>query len=527
MYQAIIEASPVACFLLVDGKITLINQAFTNMFGYVLSDIPTVEDWRKAAYPDQSVRSQIAAEGDAVFASSGKNAPTIAQMPRVIRSKDGASKNVLVYANRVEGLDSTFLVSYVDVSQREQLTLELAKKNAELEKADRAKSDFLAMMSHELRTPMAGLLGMADLLLLSGLNTEQIGLTQRLQRSARVLLDILNDILDLSKLNADKMIIEKRPFILSELMEDLRELFAPIARERKLDFNVTLIDVVQDAVLGDAKRIRQVVTNLLSNAFKFTEHGRIALVVEQTQSEAHTFVLRITVSDTGIGIPQNKVAILFQPFSQADTSTSRIYGGTGLGLSICRKLSNAMGGEIAVSSCEGQGSSFAFTVKLQADRTAVARKGGLDRRASDGAKQTPTLARGLNKLPPLRVLVAEDNDTTRFLVTAMLEKFGHKVTAVENGLLALDAAKREKFDVALIDMQMPVMDGPEAIQSIRAHERSDGSRLPVIALTADVLAENQQKYLTAGADVVAGKPIDWAALADLIFDLLKINQRQL
>lgn len=388
------------------------------------------------------------------------------------------------------------------MAARSELLRQLQEKNAELAEADRAKDRFLAMMSHELRTPMTGVLGMADLLIATGLTAEQEKFTRTLARSARTLLSLLNDILDFSKIQAGKLQIEKEPFLLSEVFYDVRDLFAGAASEKGIALRVNLPPTFQDAVVGDHVRLRQILSNLVGNAVKFTEKGHVLIDVKQEVLPDAGLILRVSVQDTGIGISRERIGRLFQPFAQADASIARRFGGTGLGLAISRSLVQAMGGEIEVSSSEGKGTAFAFFVRMQRDRDGVS----LAR-----ARQEADSGEGM---APRRILLAEDNATTRMLISTMLERKGHRVTAVADGGLAVAAAEAETYDIILIDMHMPGMDGPDAVQAIRRMEgaHAKGAHIPIIALTADVSLEGKKTYLQAGADSVAGKPVAWNAL---------------
>ncbi len=379
--------------------------------------------------------------------------------------------------------------------------LDLERDRAE--KANAAKSSFLAMMSHELRTPMTGVLGMADLLLISGLSKEQEDLTDRLIRSARVLLDLLNDILDLSKIEAGQLHMDSTPFHVSDLLSDVRDLFTPLASEKGVRLIVN--DATgTDAVIGDPKRLRQILANLIGNAVKFTPQGDVSVsVVEAGTTSPDQVALRFAVKDSGIGISPAQQEKLFQPFVQAEASTSRKFGGTGLGLAITRRLARAMGGDVSISSELGKGSTFTVAVTVMR---------GPNTEKSVRAPKAPPPRDGRGEAAPKTILVAEDNDTSRFLITTMLGRRGHKVTAVVNGLEAVDATKAETFDIILLDMQMPIMDGPEAMQIIRAAEKDGRKRTPIIALTADVIEEHKKGYVAAGADSVIGKPVDWLAL---------------
>lgn len=380
-------------------------------------------------------------------------------------------------------------------------SLDLERDRAE--RANAAKSSFLAMMSHELRTPMTGVLGMADLLLISGLSKDQEDLTDRLIRSARVLLDLLNDILDLSKIEAGQLQMDSAPFRVSDLLSDVRDLFTPLASEKGVRLVVN--DATgTDAVIGDLKRLRQILANLIGNAVKFTPQGDVSVsVAEAVTTSPDRVALRFAVKDSGIGISPAQQEKLFQPFVQAEASTSRKFGGTGLGLAITRRLARAMGGDVEVSSELGKGSTFTVAVTVMRDPNAE---------KSVRAPKAASTRDGRGETAPKTILIAEDNDTSRFLISTMLGRRGHTVTSVVNGLEAVNATKAEAFDIILLDMQMPVMDGPEAMQIIRAAEKDGGRRTPIIALTADVIEEHKKGYIAAGADSVIGKPVDWLGL---------------
>lgn len=379
----------------------------------------------------------------------------------------------------------------------------LRRLEAERERAEAAtvsKSQFLAMMSHELRTPMTGILGNADLLLADPLQPGQSERVGRIAKSGRLLLDLLNDLLDYSKIEANRLLIEKIPFSLHELVNDVHELLLPLASEKGLDLRTNCSPELTDGLIGDPTRLRQVMVNLVGNAIKFTARGRVVTLVSQARSAAGETILRIQVADTGIGISPEQQAKLFQPFSQADQGTSRRYGGTGLGLAISHRLVELMGGEIAVSSKEGQGATFAVTLPVFIDRTSAYT-------AKSKLAVEPEHARRR-----LWVLVADDNETILNLLKEMLTRWGHTVDCVADGAAAVDAVRNRTYDVVLMDMQMPVMDGAEATREIR-NLGTGNAKIPVIALTADIVAEHRRKYLEAGVNAVVGKPVDWAELS--------------
>ena len=393
-------------------------------------------------------------------------------------------------------------------NQADELTvlaqnLEMERERAEA--ANAAKSQFLAMMSHELRTPMTGVMGMADLLLMSKLTQEQEDLTKLLRRSARVLLDLLNDILDFSKIEAGQLEMESITFSISEVISDVTNLFAPVASEKGVLLEVKTPPTYWNLVKGDPKRLRQVLSNLVGNAVKFTQNGRITIALEQVADDADGVTSQFSVIDTGIGIAENEISKLFQPFVQADVSTSRKYGGTGLGLAISRRLVEGMGGTIGITSEIGKGSTFSFTVKSVIDRAAPQREAGLVQRQAF----KPAKAAAVSQT----ILLAEDNETSRYLISTMLSRMGHSVDAVEDGAQAVSAADKKRYDVILMDMQMPVMDGPEATRAIRKSGALNAG-VPIIALTADVIAEHRSAYFAAGVNSIVGKPVNWDELSE-------------
>jgi PAS domain S-box-containing protein len=378
------------------------------------------------------------------------------------------------------------------------LAQELEIQRERAEKANHAKSQFLAVMSHELRTPLTGVIGMAELLQGSQLTPEQSSQVHMLTRSARVLLDQLNEILDLSKIESGNLEMESVDFRLSDVLREVQQLLAPVASEKSLVLDIPSVAGPINSVRGDPKRLRQALLNLVGNAIKFTADGLVAVKTSQREIDGAIEVTMVVI-DTGIGIAADDLKKLFKPFTQAETSIARRFGGTGLGLTISKRFAEAMGGTIQVESEPGKGSTFTLTVKLTRAQGEVA-----------AHNETPVeLSRPSRSL---RVLLAEDTDTTRYLVAAMLGRQGHQVTAVEDGARAIDTARVGAFDIALIDMHMPVVDGVDAVKAIRAMP-SSVAELPIIALTADVISGNMERYLKAGADVVVAKPVDWVRLS--------------
>ncbi len=491
--EGIFQSSP-------DGRFLLVNPALARMYGY---DSPeqlqhSVRDISRSIYVDPEVRRdfqrQMERDGEVhgleyQVRRRDSSVIWICEHSRAVRNEHGT---VLYYEGFIQ-----------DITRRKlaEEALRAAKEAAEA--ASRAKSQFLAVMSHEIRTPMNGVIGMTSLLLSSALDGEQRELAETIRRSGDALLTIIDDILDFSKIESGRLELECEPFHVRECIASAREMLAPRAAEKGLALQCDYASDVPTHVRGDVTRLRQILVNLLSNAVKFTERGEVRLTVRADLGAGGGVTLHFAVTDTGIGIAPEAVERLFQSFTQADASTTRRYGGTGLGLAISKRLAERMGGTMSVTSTPGAGSTFRFSVQVEAVPE-VARPGTV------AAPAAPSAAAPIEAQPE-RVLLAEDNSVNQKVARQMLERLGYRADLAANGHEVIAAVEHAAYDVILMDVDMPDLDGLEATRRVRA--MLGGDRPWIIALTANALPGDREACLAAGMNAYLAKPMKLPELA--------------
>jgi PAS domain S-box-containing protein len=480
------------------GRITNLNRRFTEMWRLPAAVIDSGDDEAARAF---AIEQLTDADKEAFVAMHAKmRRHPDAESRDLLHFKDGRIFERTSRPQRVGGEVVGRVWSFSDVTERHRLEAEVAAALVQAQEASRLKSAFVATVSHEIRTPMNGVLGLSEMLLDSDLDATQRAQLLALRQSGESLLALINDILDFSKIEAGKLDLDEVDFDLGAAVRSVAGTISAQARSKGLDVAVAIDDDVPGWVRGDSLRLRQVLVNLVGNAVKFTDRGGVTIGVSTLGGDG----LRFRVVDTGIGIEPSAHSTLLDPFSQADSSTTRRFGGTGLGLAICAQLIALMNGTLDFESTVGEGSTFWFDVPLPA--------------AVGPSTIAPVAAPPAEADPPApaaRVLLADDAPINQLVGVAMLERLGCTVDVVTNGAEAVEAVLQKDYDIVLMDCLMPVMDGYEATAQIRSLE-GGSRRTPIIALTASAMVGDRERCLAAGMDDYLAKPLDRAALADIV-----------
>jgi PAS domain S-box-containing protein len=488
-----------------EGRFTFLNPAWYDATGFTLEE-SLGRHFVEFVHPDDATATREAFEA---LLNEG-TVPAIQPMRYLTR--DGQFRWMEARARQLtdaNDMPAGTIGTLRDVTAQRAMAEEIARAHQQALQSSAMMSEFLANMSHEIRTPLNGVVGLTSILAESTLTDDQRQLVLGAQQSAETLLTLVNDILDISKIEAGSLLLEQSPFAIRDLINEMAEPGFRKARKKGLDVRLDVSAELPARIVGDATRFGQVLSNLIDNAVKFTAAGLVSVVAVPSQSPDGRRMLRVSVTDSGIGIPLDKQAVVFEKYRQADSSTTRRYGGTGLGLAICRQLAMLMDGDIGLESTEGVGSTFWFAIPLAA--------APIEELPAEAAAAP---ARG--KEPPAtpRALLVEDNPTNQFVARRFIEKAGCTVEVASNGAEALEKIAAEDFDVIFMDCQMPIMDGYEATKRIRQGRLSS---VPIIAMTAHAMKGDRERCLAVGMTEYLSKPLKPNTVAEMIDRVLRLH----
>ena len=508
--QEVVAKAPVPMVVVqASGDIELFNESFSTAFGYTINDARTGEEWWQTAYPDVEYRQRVQKSWEQAVVDAQSSGQEIKPQIWDFCRKDGEMRTVEF---KLVPLGEISVITMLDLTDHLLLVNDLTASKEQAETANLAKTEFLANMSHEIRTPLNGIMGMLQLMKTTSLDADQDEFADIALQSSKRLTNLLSDILDLSMVETDRVEIRREPMDLTFVIDHVRDLFQVSSRQSDLELIYNVDPDMPPQVLGDSVRLQQVLTNLVGNAIKFTNSGSVTVDVYQLSAQ-HPDQCRVlfSVSDTGIGISDNIVNRMFEPFVQASEGFNRNYQGAGLGLSICKRLVEIMGGTMAVSSEVDVGTSVHFCITFDRDDS-------LDRDDLLSLKPPAVDGDEGGVSVPLKILVAEDERVNRLTAKKLLEKAGCKVTTVVDGQQALEAVRGEHFDAVVMDVQMPVMDGAEATKAIRRGEAGDDKAgILIIAMTAYAMTGDEGKFLEMGMDGYVPKPFE----IDVLMEQLK------